>query len=264
MKQRTVQQQRAIEHTIPESVLNVLRDARCQGRGVYLPATLARPLYLETNKVLELLGGKWVKGMKAHVFPDDPEQALSLAIMTGKVMDFKKTFQIFETPDKVADMMVEHAQIAPVHTVLEPSAGRGQILRAIQRDMKDFKTKPSINVCEMHDANIAVLARDFGLVVLCRDFMELDRHYQFNRIVMNPPFRNGQDVAHVHKAYDHLLENGVLVALTYPGWEWRTDLRYQNFRNWLAPLNHAKLAVPKGAFSTSGTEIETRLLVIYK
>ena len=37
---------------------------------------LNRKLYTEVNKALEAIGGRWIRGMKAHSFDGDPRDAL--------------------------------------------------------------------------------------------------------------------------------------------------------------------------------------------
>jgi len=248
-------------HAIDEAVLDVLRDAVCTGNTVTLSGQLDRSLYTATDKVLRLLGGVWSRSRKAHIFPDDPEQALSLAIMTGKVLDYKKIFQIFETPAGVADTLVALAGIKPEHRVLEPSAGRGALIRAIERS----GASPVISVCELNEGCAAVLECEFGLTLLERDFLSLTSDHKFDRIVMNPPFRHGQDITHVHKAVeDHLNPGGRVVALTYPGWEYRKEAKYAAFRDWMKRRPHTVTEVPAGAFSESGTDIRTLMLTIDK
>jgi phospholipid N-methyltransferase len=253
-------------HTIPEEVLEVLRNCSCDGKSVVLHTpNMPRPLYVAVNKVLEMLGGKWDKKTKSHIFQDETEQLISLAIMTGLVADYKKEFQIFETPDAVADLVVEKANINPAHRVLEPSAGRGQILKAINRAMAAYKNKPQIYTCEMHEPNVKHLKETFADCAgfLRNDFLTLPLEgYLFDRIVMNPPFRNGQDIAHVRKAFLHLADGGRLVSVTYPGWQYRTDKKYSDFREWLSEEKHEVEEIPAGSFSASGTSIKTLLLTI--
>lgn len=100
---------------------------------------------------------------------------------------------------------------------------------------------------------------------LCRDFMELNPcDHTFDRIVMNPPFRNGQDITHVRKAYDHLRASGQMVAITYPAWQYRETLKYSGFRDWLTTVDHDVEDIPAGAFADSGTDIRALMLVIRK
>jgi hypothetical protein len=252
------------EHVLPAAVVTALQEARCEGPRLFLAGQLPRDLYTQTAKAILLLGGKWVRAQACHVFPDDCEQAVSLAVLTGRVTDFKKTFQVFETPERIADELVSLARLDPVHSILEPSAGRGAIVRAINRAMRPYKNPPTVQVCEIYDRNVAILQEQFGLDPLVRDFMGLPAKLKFDRIVMNPPFRNGQDILHLCKAYEHLNDGGRVVCITYPGWAYRTEGKYKVFRTFLESMQHYVTELTPGSFSESGTEIATKIIIIDK
>jgi 16S rRNA G1207 methylase RsmC len=55
----------------------------------------------------------------------------------------------------------------------------------------------------------------------------------YDRIVMNPPFENGQDIAHVEHAYELLSPGGRLVTVMSEGPFFRQDKNAASFRNWL-------------------------------
>ena len=77
---------------IPENVLNVLGECRADGNLLYLPSVqLDRKTYTEVNKVLENMGGKWNRKVKAHVFAEDDDVAemLENVLLTQEVKDLK-------------------------------------------------------------------------------------------------------------------------------------------------------------------------------
>jgi len=255
--------------TIPHPVLDVLKQCRCDGSQLFLPNQLDRKLYADTNKFLELLGGKWNRSAKAHLFESDCAERMDEAVMTGEVTDFKKLYQFFETPDGLADQMVQAAQMTRLHSVLEPSAGRGAIVRAVQRE---FPGK-SVCCCELDPQNWLYLDQlPFTLLYRGRgsnapasaDFLQLEPEPRFDRIVANPPFRQGQDVDHVRRMFEWLLPAGRLVAITSPSWQYRANGKYAAFRNWLKDLDHDVSEVPAGTFRQSGTDIRTLFLTINK
>ena len=63
------------------------------------------------------------------------------------------------------------------------------------------------------------------------DFLE--HHECYDRIVMNPPFENGQDIEHVQHAYSLLRSNGRLVSVMSEGPFFRSDQQSVAFRDWL-------------------------------
>jgi type I restriction-modification system DNA methylase subunit len=84
----------------------------------------------------------------------------------------------------------------------------------------------------------------------------------FDRIIANPPFRNGQDVDHVRHMYGLLKPGGVLVTVMSPAWQYRADRKYADFRAWLERLDHEVENLPEGTFKTSGTNVRALLVTI--
>src|SRR5690606_16798614 len=101
---------------------------------VFLPPNrLSKELYAGVKKKLELIGGKWKGGkVQGFVFNEDPTDLLA-EVAGGAQRNIKKEFQFFATPDSIADQLVRLANIAKGQTILEPSAGQGAIIHAIQR-----------------------------------------------------------------------------------------------------------------------------------
>ena len=117
---------------IEKPILEIIEQGNTVGNLYYLPnVQLDRKIYLAVNKVLENLGGKWNRKQKAHVFESDISDRIDNVLLTGSVVDPKKEFQFFETPPELAKRLVEMANIQPLETVLEPSAGKGAIAQYI-------------------------------------------------------------------------------------------------------------------------------------
>jgi hypothetical protein len=135
----------------------VLQNCKVEGMIVKLPDTqLERKLYQEVAKALELIGGKW-KGGKVFgfVFTTDPTELLN-QIANGEKRNLKKEFQFFGTPDDLADDLVFEAQIEPYHKILEPSAGQGAIVKAINRVFPDTK----VSCYELMEVNQTILKKN--------------------------------------------------------------------------------------------------------
>ena len=91
-------------------------------------------------------------------------------------------------------------------TVLEPSAGKGDIAEVIQEQNPEaqlFVAEISIQLSNILDMK--------GFRVADSDFMTHRTNY--DRIVMNPPFENGHDIDHVRHAYELLNDGGKVVAI---------------------------------------------------
>ncbi len=245
-----------ITHTPTETVLDVLARSTCDGKTLTLPEQLDRKLYLEVAKALELLGGKWSKKQKCHVFDEDAQPLIDDLVATGTVVDLKKTYQFFPTPDPVVKRLIELAELQPDMTVLEPSAGDGAIAHALPLEVDAY-------VCEVQAEKRAKLR---GMVV-GGDFLGLPTHHKFDRIIANPPFSRGQDVEHVSKMIDHLKPGGRLVTVMSPGWRWRETAPFKAFRLRLhrEDVRHSEWhALEPAAFRVSGTDVRTGILVVDK
>jgi tRNA A58 N-methylase Trm61 len=256
----------------------VLRAAKVDGDNLILQGQLSRELYGKTMKVAEAIGFKWNRKLKCHVGEPGAAAKLVEALNVGACVDEKKTFQFYETPERLAGRMASLAEIKPGHRVMEPSAGRGAIIRAIQQECPKLGV---VFACEMNPEMASLLAdrdaeeyeraRTGGnyrqVIVSCGDFLQVNEKY--DRIVMNPPFNGGRDIEHVLHAYDLLSPGGRLVAITSPSWKFNTSKRMRWFREWYSKLQEEGLAsvpeeLPEGTFKDTGTNIKALLLIALK
>jgi predicted RNA methylase len=160
--------------------------------------------------------------------------------------------QLFASPNELAERLVEMAGIEAHHTVLEPSAGTGQLVRAIA------KTGARCTSVEVN----AKLAATLG--ARCADFLSLSCTDlgTFDRVVMNPPFTGGQDVEHVTHALGMLATAGTLVAVMSAGVRFREDKKTRAFRALLARHGGRMEDLPEGTFKASGTDVRAIVVTI--
>ncbi len=165
----------------------------------------------------------------------------------------------FPTPAAVVSLMLNWARIEAGNRVLEPSAGNGNIADAI------LARGVFPEVCEINYTLREILTLK-GYHLIADDFTQISRAEVgvFDRIIMNPPFENQQDIQHVLKAFYLLADGGILVSIMAPSFEYRNDRRSTEFREWLNSVNATWDNLPSGSFKSSGTGVETRLLVIEK
>jgi hypothetical protein len=242
-------------------VRSVLEESTVVGNRLTLPRQLDRKLYVSTAKVLELIGGKWNKKAQAHLFEEDAELVVADVVATGAVVDFRKEFQFFETPEATADVLCGWADLYPGLHVLEPSAGRGRIVEAIR---KWGVLEPGPFACELWNENRAVL-QSKNVSILADDFLQLPVEHRFDRIIANPPFSRQQDILHVTKMYSHLDSNGRLVSVMSPAWQYRADRRTKAFKALLDEArNWTWTPLPEGTFKASGTGVNTGVILIDK
>lgn len=220
---------------------------------------LERKVYQDVAKALELIGGKW-KGGKIFGFQfiTDPSDLLN-QIANGDNRNLKKEFQFFATPDKLADKLVYLADIKPHDTILEPSAGQGAIIKAIN------------NVCtivpdcfEFMDVNRIILNRSglrFNLVG--DDFLEHNKK-TYSKIIANPPFTKNQDIIHLVEMYNCLSIGGRLVCITSESWVSGNQKKQFEFRKWLTDISAEVIDIESGTFKESGTMVGGRIIIINK
>ncbi len=164
--------------------------------------------------------------------------------------------QLFPTPQPLAARMVEIAVLEPHHWVLEPSAGTGAILREIRKVV----TGDTVVCIEIN--------RELAQAVdaHCADFLTLTATglgTTFDRILMNPPFANGQDIEHVMHAFTMLAVGGVLVAIMSAGTKFRSDRKATAFRALVD--EHGEMEdLPEDTFKDQGTGVRTVLVTLRK
>lgn len=166
--------------------------------------------------------------------------------------------QLFPTPKAVIDLMIEKADIYSSHTVLEPSAGTGAIMREL------LPLCLCVKGIELN-FELAHALQSRGFEVQCRDFLEYNPVDKFDRILMNPPFKDGQDVDHVQHAFNACLEDGGrMVAIMCAGPFFRSDKKSTAFREWLDNLGAEVEDLPQNSFEQSGTGVNTKIVIIDK
>lgn len=242
----------------------ILKDCKVEGNIVYLPSIqLERGLYLEVKNSLELIGGKWKGGkIQGFVFTENPADLLT-EITTGKIKNIKKDFQFFATPSHLADKLVELAQLEEYDLVLEPSAGQGAIIKAIQRVFIGL-----VHYCELMPLNRSFLDKIENTTYLVDNFLKLGRCKTttgvFDKIIANPPFSKNQDIDHVRQMYECLKPGGRIVTIVGTHWECSINKKEVSFKNWINSLDADIIPIEAGEFKESGTNIKTNILVINK
>ena len=166
--------------------------------------------------------------------------------------------QLFPTPPELARRLVELADIQPGHRVLEPSAGTGALLKeCFYLNGAGFTGNPPAGQTVAIEINrpIADTLRVMfpQMLIVNADFLTLNGDLgTFDRIIMNPPFSNAQDVAHINHARTFLSPGGRLVAICANGPRQRFELM---------PEADEWIDLPAGTFSESGTNVNVAMCV---
>jgi predicted RNA methylase len=255
---------------IKPGILAILNESKLEDNILFLPKReLDRNTYLEVNKVLELLGGKWNRKAKGHIFSEDVEEMLNDVINYGEVTDHKKEYQFFPTPPEIVKQMIELAEIKKYDIVLEPSAGEGAIAYEIR------KITDLVCVVELNPKMYEKIANDFW-GHWNEDFLKFFSTGGYDKVVMNPPFSKQHDIDHIMRAFellnkrclgldgDIIYEGGILVSVVSESAFFRSNKKSQDFRDWLQMNNAEIIDLEPGAFKSSGTMVKTRIIKIVK
>jgi phospholipid N-methyltransferase len=170
----------------------------------------------------------------------------------------------FPTPEPLAQQLIKIACIEPGQTILEPSAGTGNLIDVARSLHSDV----TVSFCELNCFLLDILRAKYdGLPdvhFIGRDCLELESAQvkPFDRIVMNPPFEQGQDMEHVLRMFPLLKPGGILATVVSAGVLCRSDKRALRFREFLKTANAVVHDVPTGSFKSSGAGVESKILCI--
>ena len=161
----------------------------------------------------------------------------------------------FPTPEPVARLVIEMADIHSGLAVLEPSAGTGHIARLAA------ETGAHVDCMEIQ-SHMADQLRQSGLYrnVWDSNFRHRDPVPIYDRIVMNPPFETGADMDHVEHAIGFLVRGGVLVAVMSAMAGERNRRRDKAFAAILERHGAERTPLPKDAFKEAGTNVASVLV----
>lgn len=182
----------------------------------------------EADRVMESIGGTKVSEMR-WAFDYDPTEVVQEIIASGCVPD-QKAHQFYPTPERLARIAADLADIGPDDTCLEPSAGMGGLA-----DLMPMERTACVEISALH----CKVLEAKGHNVTQGDFLAaVDAgSLEFDRVVMNPPFSEGRWQAHVQHAATLTKPGGKLVAILpasakgkdlLPGWACTWSGPYDN------------------------------------
>lgn len=141
--------------------------------------------------------------------------------------DLKSISGFYPTPGAVIDLMV--SRIAPFKSgdrVLEPSAGKGDIVDRLAK----FGVRPTL---VEPNPRLAAILRNKGHDPFVGRFEDYVPDGEFDKVIMNPPFADALDFAHIRRAFDLLKPGGRLVSLMAEGENDSTSEQRSDFARWL-------------------------------
>lgn len=167
----------------------------------------------------------------------------------------------FPTPKTVIGKMLDRAKIEPGMSVLEPSAGKGDILDALKSRHPEAQAK-ALEI----SGDLRAVIEGKGHTVAGEDFLEHGEKY--DRVIGNPPFENHQDIDHLRHAYSLLKPGGRVVFVMSSGPFFREQNKDREFREWFDSIGGEVEDLPQGSFAGSDafrqTGVSTKLVTIDK
>ncbi|MCG6405234.1 PLxRFG domain-containing protein [Vibrio fluvialis] len=166
----------------------------------------------------------------------------------------------FPTSDeRLADQVVELADIKPGEKVLEPNAGMGHLADRLAAAGAD------LDVGELA-YTMRQLLEEKGHNVVSDDFLEYNPGPIYDKVVMNPPFSNDAAIIHINHALTMLKPGGRLVSITPINTGDKGNSANKNFREYLDAVAAEEITNDKDAFvkSLNPTAVQTKTIVIDK
>ena len=132
---------------------------------------------------------------------------------------FYENADFYPTPEALAARMVDMIDTSRVHFVLEPSAGKGDLVDKLKNKMRydgysNITDQHGSDVeidCIEQDGNLRNLLKGAGKRLIFDDFLKFETFKKYDLILMNPPFSEGDK--HLLKALEMMKNGGQVVCL---------------------------------------------------
>lgn len=165
----------------------------------------------------------------------DPSDVLSEILYTGMIPN-SKSYQFYPSPDKIANDVIAYANPSIGDSILEPSAGNGNLV-----DKLDVKFRKKLTLVELSKIRCDVLtSKGYENIINC-DFVEYvksckDLGLSHDIVIMNPPFSESRWQIHLDAAISIcnkrivcVLPSGAQNKFNAPnGWNIRYSEVYEN------------------------------------
>ncbi len=129
---------------------------------------------------------------------------------------FTENRDFYPTPQNLIDKMLCDIDFLMIHSILEPSAGKGNIVEALKKKEESHNKyygnrKYQFDIdCIEADQNLQHILKGKNFRVVYNDFLPYNTMKEYDLIIMNPPFSNG--CKHLLKALEMQSRNGGIVV----------------------------------------------------
>jgi hypothetical protein len=162
----------------------------------------------------------------------------------------------FPTPVSLIQKLIEQTGVNPGDTVLEPSAGKGDIIDELKRQLGN---RVSVDAIEINPSLREILSVK-GHTLIGNDFLETTPTPRYDCILMNPPFENGMDIDHFFHALNFLAPGASIGAIMGEGSFSRSGKKEIRLREWREQHSDVWVSEPyenafKDAFNQTGVRV---------
>lgn len=185
----------------------------------------------------------------------------------SNIVEEQNSAGFYPTPVSLAAEMLAGIRWDYVSSILEPSAGKGDLADQINRTWNihrgrsyDTETKRADIDCIEIDPNLRAILKDKGFRVVHDDFMTYKTQKRYSLIIMNPPFEAA--AKHILRAIQLLQDGGQLIALCNAE---TLKNPFSNERNSLLRIlteNGAKIEYITSAFKTAERKTDVEIALI--
>lgn len=199
------------------------------------------------------------------VIPDGMDERAARDVFRDVKLTPAKKFGFFPSPEGVVDQLFNGLHIEVGASVLEPSAGTGNLARRAVE-------KGGVVDCIEIQPHLADGLKGEGAFrsVVCADVHAFTPDTLYDVIVMNPPFDRGRDIDHVMRAWEFLAPGGQLVSVMHAGVEFSETRKATAFRSFALKHRARRWGrsvfedLPPGSFVEAGTYVNAVIVRLIK
>lgn len=157
----------------------------------------------------------------------------------------------FPTPELLGTEVVEKANIQEGDRILEPEAGLGHLAEIIIEQHPDnhltcIEINPDL-AAALNLKGFEAINADF---LNCTDYLPVGSVQGFDKIIMNPPFENLQDIDHVMTAWNMFLKPGGRIVAVMAGNKQRDTPKVNDFMQFVDQYGTYEHN-PEGSFASA-------------
>lgn len=173
---------------------------------------------------------------------------------------YEEDMQYYPTPKALLDKICEGMDWRKIQTVLEPSAGKGDIAEYVKEAIRCHGYRYDAQIdCIEKDRQLRLLLEGKGFHVIHDDFLTYQGQFHYNLIIMNPPFADGDK--HLMKALEIQKYGGSILCILNAE---TIEHPYSNLRKALLQKLeelHADISFYEDAFCGTDTERKTKVRI---